>query len=338
MCFCLLPTCSVIGSKQVSESVCVHPHCGIYVQLCVCALCFVCPFVRGTFCESLEGVRFPRNSGWPLGGGSAGKLWEVHGVSRSCEHADCPRSDTPKIVSKFIGGISGSKRGPETGHFGPQKVEFFKWLLRASAHHAWRQAPQIFKGSKSGSFERGRCRRGRSKITLLRQIASLFCLDGLIRASRFADSRELVDSRESFQGSRAEPLLLRIALRGAKNGESQVWGDSRANRLKHMKIGPFLRIDSRESPCHLSCSVCVLCCVSLFVCICCGGWPGRWARNHELWSWSITQQQATVCAARRVCNHAKRKQPRGNCFHPPPVVLNVNKAKVYPKLGVQSSA
>ena len=47
-------------------------------------------------------------------------------------------------------------------------------------------------------------------------------LDGPIRANRFADSRESPDSRESVQGSRAEPLFLRIVLRGATSCESQV--------------------------------------------------------------------------------------------------------------------
>ena len=37
-----------------------------------------------------------------------------------------------------------------------------------------------------------------------------------------ADSRESGDSRESFQGFRAEPLVWRIAFRGTKNCESQV--------------------------------------------------------------------------------------------------------------------
>ena len=46
--------------------------------------------------------------------------------------------------------------------------------------------------------------------------------DGPIRANRFADLRESPDSCESFQGSRADPLFLRIALRGAENCESQV--------------------------------------------------------------------------------------------------------------------
>ena len=45
-------------------------------------------------------------------------------------------------------------------------------------------------------------------------------LDGPIHANRFADSRESPDSRESRQGSRTDPLLLRIALRGARNCES----------------------------------------------------------------------------------------------------------------------
>ena len=50
-------------------------------------------------------------------------------------------------------------------------------------------------------------------------------LDGPIHANRFADSRE------SFQGSRTEPLLAHRVL----------------DRLNHMKIEVFLRIDSHES-------------------------------------------------------------------------------------------
>ena len=62
-------------------------------------------------------------------------------------------------------------------------------------------------------------RRGHSKTG-----KALFNLDGPIRVNRFADSRESLDSRESFQGSRTD----------------------RANRP-----------DSRcESPCHLSYSMC----------------------------------------------------------------------------------
>ena len=58
------------------------------------------------------------------------------------------------------------------------------------------------------------------------------------------------DSRELFQGAQTEPLFLRIALRGPKNCESQVcrFDAIRANRSHVMKIGGFLRIDSRESP------------------------------------------------------------------------------------------
>ena len=41
-------------------------------------------------------------------------------------------------------------------------------------------------------------------------------LDGPTRANRFADSCESSDSRESPEGSRAEPTFLQIALRGAK--------------------------------------------------------------------------------------------------------------------------
>ena len=45
-------------------------------------------------------------------------------------------------------------------------------------------------------------------------------LDGPIRANRFADPRESLDSRD--QASRSEPLFVRIALWGTKNSESQV--------------------------------------------------------------------------------------------------------------------
>ena len=47
-------------------------------------------------------------------------------------------------------------------------------------------------------------------------------LDGPIRANRFADSRESPDSRESFQGSRTEPLFCESRFGGAKKCESQV--------------------------------------------------------------------------------------------------------------------
>ena len=62
------------------------------------------------------------------------------------------------------------------------------------------------------------------KYVLLRQkMVRKFCrkfaevsrnLDGPIRANRFADSRESPDSRESFQGSRTEPLFANHAPRG----------------------------------------------------------------------------------------------------------------------------
>ena len=41
-------------------------------------------------------------------------------------------------------------------------------------------------------------------------------LDGPIRANRFADSRESPDSRESFQGSRTEPLFCESRFGGLK--------------------------------------------------------------------------------------------------------------------------
>ena len=69
-------------------------------------------------------------------------------------------------------------------------------------------------------------------------------LDGPIRANRFADSRESPDSRESFQGSRTEPLFgksrfgaLKIANRRFEARES----------LARYEYRGFLRIDSCES-------------------------------------------------------------------------------------------
>ena len=44
---------------------------------------------------------------------------------------------------------------------------------------------------------------------------------------------ESLDSRESPEGSRTEPLLLRIALQGAKSCESQVWRDSRESLARY---------------------------------------------------------------------------------------------------------
>ena len=52
-------------------------------------------------------------------------------------------------------------------------------------------------------------------------------LDGPIRANRFADSRESLDSRESPEGSRNEPpFFCESPFGGQKISESQVWGDS----------------------------------------------------------------------------------------------------------------
>ena len=47
-------------------------------------------------------------------------------------------------------------------------------------------------------------------------------LDGQIRANRFADPRDSPDSHESLEGSRTEPLFLRIAFWWSKSCESQV--------------------------------------------------------------------------------------------------------------------
>ena len=70
-------------------------------------------------------------------------------------------------------------------------------------------------------------------------IESLNChnLDGRIRANRFADSRGSPDW--------TEPLVLRIALRVAKNWNPRL---IRANYSHATKIGLFLGIDLREWP------------------------------------------------------------------------------------------
>ena len=64
-------------------------------------------------------------------------------------------------------------------------------------------------------------------------------LDGPIRANRFAESRESPDSRESFQGSRTEPLFLRIALPGGLKIANRRFEAIRANRSHAMKTGFF---------------------------------------------------------------------------------------------------
>ena len=72
-------------------------------------------------------------------------------------------------------------------------------------------------------------------------------LDGPIRANQFADSRESPDSRESFQGSRTEPLFANRASGGRGGGGLKI--AIRANCSHVMKVGVFfLRTDSRESP------------------------------------------------------------------------------------------
>ena len=71
------------------------------------------------------------------------------------------------------------------------------------------------------------------------------CLDGPIRANRFADSRESPDSRESFQGSRIEPLFRELRFGGLKVANRR-FEAIRANRSNVKKIGVVLRIDSRE--------------------------------------------------------------------------------------------
>ena len=71
-------------------------------------------------------------------------------------------------------------------------------------------------------------------------------LDGLIRANRFADSRESSDSRESFQGSCTEPLFLCDSRFGGLKIANRRFEVICANRSHVMKIGLLLRIDLRE--------------------------------------------------------------------------------------------
>ena len=67
-----------------------------------------------------------------------------------------------------------------------------------------------------------------------------------IRANRFADSRESPDSREASQRSRTEPLFCESCFGGLKIA-NRGFEAIRANRSQVMKMGAFLRIDSRES-------------------------------------------------------------------------------------------
>ena len=71
-------------------------------------------------------------------------------------------------------------------------------------------------------------------------------LDGPIRANRFADSRESLASRESFRGSRTEPLFCESRFGGPQIANLR-FEAIRANRSHVVKIGFFFRIDLRES-------------------------------------------------------------------------------------------
>ena len=75
-------------------------------------------------------------------------------------------------------------------------------------------------------------------------------LDGPIRVNRFADSRESPHSRESFQGSQAEPLFYCESCFGGGGLKiaNRRFEAIRANCSHVLKIRVFLRIDSRESP------------------------------------------------------------------------------------------
>ena len=71
-------------------------------------------------------------------------------------------------------------------------------------------------------------------------------VDGPIRANRFADSYESLDSRESSQGSRTEPLFCESHFGGLTIANCR-FEAIRANRLHVIKIGFFSAIDSHES-------------------------------------------------------------------------------------------
>ena len=79
-------------------------------------------------------------------------------------------------------------------------------------------------------------------------------LDGPTCANRCADSRSRLILANRFQGSRTEPLFLRIALWETQNSESQ--GLRRFVRIaRYEKIGFFFvisRSDSGESPHHVA--------------------------------------------------------------------------------------
>ena len=80
-------------------------------------------------------------------------------------------------------------------------------------------------------------------------------LDGPIRANRFADSRESLDSRESFRGSRNEPLYcesrfggLQIANRRSEAIRAKSLARYQNRVFFFCSANRFARIDSRESP------------------------------------------------------------------------------------------
>ena len=117
-------------------------------------------------------------------------------------------------------------------------------------------------GPKNGSLpgRRGCNYRQRSVLTKLGFLC-VHCLSGWsplddpIRANRFADSRESPDSRESFQGSRTEPLFFANRASGAKNLRITMFEAICANRFERYEsycrffsANRFARIDSRESP------------------------------------------------------------------------------------------
>ena len=88
--------------------------------------------------------------------------------------------------------------------------------------------------------------------TLACSIAAALHLDGPIRANRFTDSRESLDSARIVSGFPNWTPFLRIALRGGKSSESHVWGDSHESLARYenrsFSANRFAQIDSRESP------------------------------------------------------------------------------------------
>ena len=71
-------------------------------------------------------------------------------------------------------------------------------------------------------------------------------LDGPIRANQFADSRESLLLANRVRVPELNPFFANCAFRGLKIANRR-FEAIRANRSHVMKIGVFLRIDSRES-------------------------------------------------------------------------------------------